>query len=118
MPEGHTIHALADRLDRAFRGHAVEATSPQGRFAADAERLDGRVFERAQAWGKHLFVDIGDATLHVHLGLIGMFPVKHLDGAVPPAPVGACSAAPRGPRALGRPPRADDLHPGRRRTPA
>src|SRR6478609_1380759 len=89
MPEGHTIHALADRLDRAFRGHEVEASSPQGRFAADAERLDGRVFERAQAWGKHLFVDIGDATLHVHLGLIGMFPVKHLDGDRPPAPVGA-----------------------------
>ena len=89
MPEGHTIHALADRLDRAFRGHEVEASSPQGRFAADAERLDGRVFERAQAWGKHLFVEIGDATLHVHLGLIGMFPVKHLDAAVPPAPVGA-----------------------------
>jgi endonuclease-8 len=89
MPEGHTIHALADRLERAFRGHVVAATSPQGRFAADAERLDGRVLERAQAWGKHLFVDIGDATLHVHLGLIGMFPVKHLvDGVLPPA-VGA-----------------------------
>ena len=39
MPEGHTIHALADRLERAFRGHEVEASSPQGRFAADAERL-------------------------------------------------------------------------------
>ncbi|KRB46919.1 Fpg/Nei family DNA glycosylase [Terrabacter sp. Root181] len=89
MPEGHTIHALADRLDRAFRGREITATSPQGRFAADAERLDGRVFERAQAWGKHLFADIGDATLHVHLGLIGMFPVKHLDGDHPPAPVGA-----------------------------
>lgn len=89
MPEGHTIHALADRLERAFRGHEVTATSPQGRFAADAQRLDGRVLERAQAWGKHLFVDIGDATLHVHLGLIGMFPVKHLvDGVLPPA-VGA-----------------------------
>jgi endonuclease-8 len=89
LPEGHTIHALADRLERAFRGHVVAATSPQGRFAADAERLDGRVLERAQAWGKHLFVDIGDATLHVHLGLIGMFPVKHfVDGVLPPA-VGA-----------------------------
>lgn len=89
MPEGHTIHALADRLERAFRGHVIEATSPQGRFAADAERLDGRVLERAQAWGKHLFVDIGDTTLHVHLGLIGMFPVKHLAGDAPPAAVGA-----------------------------
>ncbi|GAA2740227.1 Fpg/Nei family DNA glycosylase [Terrabacter aerolatus] len=89
MPEGHTIHALADRLERAFRGHEIAASSPQGRFAAEAERLDGHVLERAQAWGKHLFVSIGDATLHVHLGLIGMFPVKHLVDGVPPAPVGA-----------------------------
>lgn len=89
MPEGHTIHALADRLERAFRGHEVAASSPQGRFAADAERLDGHVLDRAQAWGKHLFVSIGDTTLHVHLGLIGMFPVKHLVDGVLPAPVGA-----------------------------
>ena len=30
----------------------VEATSPQGRFAADADRLNGRIFERAQAVGQ------------------------------------------------------------------
>ena len=89
MPEGHTIHALADRLERAFRGHRVEASSPQGRFAADAERLDGKVLERAEAWGKHLFVDVGDLALHVHLGLIGQFPVRPLRAGTPPAPVGA-----------------------------
>lgn len=89
MPEGHTIHALADRLERAFRNHSIEATSPQGRFAADAEHLDGQVLERAQAWGKHLFVDVGAATLHVHLGLIGQFTVKPLGGMPPPSPVGA-----------------------------
>ncbi|MGW5242115.1 Fpg/Nei family DNA glycosylase [Monashia sp. NPDC004114] len=86
MPEGHTIHALADRLNGAFRGHPVAASSPQGRFAVDAERLDGRILERAHAWGKHLFVEIGDATLHVHLGLIGSFPVKPRGGMPPPEP--------------------------------
>ena len=86
MPEGHTIHALADRLTRAFRGHRVAASSPQGRFAVDATRLDGRVLDRADAWGKHLFVDVGDATLHVHLGLIGTFPVTPLGGMPPPPP--------------------------------
>ncbi|GAB3873692.1 Fpg/Nei family DNA glycosylase [Terrabacter terrigena] len=89
MPEGHTIHALADRLERAFKGHALEASSPQGRFAADAELLDGQVLERAQAWGKHLFVDVGDLALHVHLGLIGQFPVRPLGVDGPPSPVGA-----------------------------
>ncbi len=86
MPEGHTIHALAARLERAFRDEAVAASSPQGRFAADAARIDGQVFERAQAVGKHLFVDLGPQILHVHLGLIGMFHVKPLGGMPPSEP--------------------------------
>lgn len=89
MPEGHTIHALAERLERAFRGHVLGASSPQGRFAADAELLDGRTLERAEAWGKHLFVTMEDLILHVHLGLIGMFHVKQMDREGPPAPAGS-----------------------------
>lgn len=89
MPEGHTIHALAQRLDRAFAGSPVAAASPQGRFADEARRLDGEVVERSRAVGKHLFVDFLDETLHVHLGLIGSFPVKPLGGDPPPEPRGA-----------------------------
>lgn len=91
MPEGHTIHALARRLDRAFAGSAVVASSPQGRFADGAALLDGRVLVEASAWGKHLFVEFaGEAFLHVHLGLIGKFAVVSvLPGAdgMPPARV-------------------------------
>ncbi len=87
MPEGHTIHALAARLERAFSGRAVAASSPQGRFAADAARLDGQELHGARAHGKHLFVDIGPTTLHVHLGLIGSFPVRPAPGGVVPAPL-------------------------------
>lgn len=76
MPEGHTIHALASRLERAFGGQIVAASSPQGRFAADAARIDGQVLAAADAVGKHLFVDVGPHVLHVHLGLIGVFHVK------------------------------------------
>lgn len=89
MPEGHTIHALAGRLVRRFRGRPVGVTSPQGRFSADAALLDGQVLEDATADGKHLFVDIGDRILHVHLGLIGTFPVLPFDGDGPPDPTGA-----------------------------
>lgn len=89
MPEGHTIHALAQRLERAFAGAPIEATSPQGRFAAGAERLDGRRLDRAEAVGKHLFVEFGDDVLHVHLGLIGSFVVKPLGGMSPETPLGA-----------------------------
>ncbi|MDN5789330.1 MAG: Fpg/Nei family DNA glycosylase [Micrococcales bacterium] len=78
MPEGHTIHALARQLERALGGEAITGTSPQGRFAADAARLDGHILDRAEAVGKHLFVDIGPHVLHVHLGLIGTFHVKPL----------------------------------------
>ena len=79
MPEGHTIHALAARLDRAFAGHAVRASSPQGRFAEGAALLDGQALLGSQAWGKHLFCEFdADRWLHVHLGLIGVFPVVPL----------------------------------------
>lgn len=76
MPEGHTLHRLAGQLDRAFTGHAVRITSPQGRFAAEAEQVDGAVVEAAEAWGKHLFLDLGaDRQVHVHLGLYGKLAV-------------------------------------------
>jgi endonuclease VIII len=67
----------------------VEASSPQGRFADEAGRIDGEVLERARAVGKHLFVEFPDETLHIHLGLIGSFPVKPLAGSAPVPAKGA-----------------------------
>ncbi len=73
MPEGHTIHRHA-RLQRKHLRNAgpIAVSSPQGRFAAGAARLDGSRVTAVQASGKHLFYrwDQGD-TLHVHLGLFG-----------------------------------------------
>lgn len=83
MPEGHTIHRLARDLNRTLANALVEASSPQGRFADEAELLDGRSFTSAEAWGKHLFLDIdGAPLLHVHLGLIGKFRQKPADAAI------------------------------------
>ena len=74
MPEGHTIHRLARDLNTTLRGEPVTASSPQGRFADGAERIDGHALVSAEAWGKYLFCDFGtDEVLHVHLGLIGKF---------------------------------------------
>ena len=86
MPEGHTIHRLAERHRKLFAGRAVEVSSPQGRFTPGAERLDGRVLEDTEAHGKHLFHHYaGGETLHIHLGLYGKF----ADGDGPaPGPVG------------------------------
>lgn len=80
MPEGHTIHRLAKDLNSTVKPSPVIATSPQGRFAEEAAELDGRTLKKAEAWGKHLFMDFdGAPLLHVHLGLIGKFRKKPAD---------------------------------------
>ena len=73
MPEGHTLYRLARARRQTFRGRPVHVTSPQGRFAAGAALLDGRVLQEVFSYGKHLFADFGGDTLHVHLGLYGTF---------------------------------------------
>jgi DNA-formamidopyrimidine glycosylase len=88
MPEGHTLRRLADDLTAAFAGRAVRVTSPQGRFAADAEQVDGAQLLGADSAGKHLFVELdGERFIHVHLGLIGRFDV-HTGVDEVPEPVG------------------------------
>ncbi|AHI02554.1 DNA glycosylase [Corynebacterium falsenii DSM 44353] len=98
MPEGHVIHRLARLLNDAFAGEPVSVSSPQGTFAQQAAQLDGHVLERAEAWGKHLFIHfapgnggasgtVGGAgavlgperIVHIHLGLIGTFRLQPAD---------------------------------------
>ncbi len=86
MPEGHTIHRLANRHRALFAGQVIEASSPQGRFADGAARISGRTFVDTEAIGKHLlhWYDT-DIAVHIHLGLYGRFS----DGELPaPDPVG------------------------------
>lgn len=72
MPEGHTIHRLAQDYLGAFGGRAARITSPQGKFSDAAALLDGSVLTTAEAHGKHLFLGFRDADwVHIHLGLFG-----------------------------------------------
>lgn len=72
MPEGHTVHGNARDMAARFGGQQVIVSSPQGRFDEGAALIDGRVLERTEAHGKHLFAQFGpDRQLHVHLGLYG-----------------------------------------------
>ena len=74
MPEGHSIHRLARQFSSAFAGERLRVSSPQGRFAAGAARLDGHVLEAAEAHGKQLFLRFDhDLYLRIHLGLYGAF---------------------------------------------
>ncbi len=79
MPEGHTIHRLAKDHTRELGGQVLVVSSPQGRFADGASRVDGVKLCRIDPYGKHLFYRFGAAsperatTIHVHLGLFGKF---------------------------------------------
>jgi endonuclease-8/formamidopyrimidine-DNA glycosylase len=86
VPEGHTLHRLAREQTTSCAGRPVRVSSPQGRFAAGAALLDGRVLDGVTAYGKHLLASFGGDVLHVHLGLYGAY-----TGGTgsPPAPRGA-----------------------------
>ena len=77
MPEGHVIHRLARDLTGTFHDSALEVSSPQGRFATEAALLDGSRIARAEAVGKHLFIEFDaphpEHIVYIHLGLIGQF---------------------------------------------
>ncbi|MEL6891049.1 MAG: DNA-formamidopyrimidine glycosylase family protein [Actinomycetota bacterium] len=87
MPEGHTIHRIARDHAKLLAGRAIAVSSPQGRFADDAARVDGAVLHRIDPYGKHLFYEWSTGEVgHVHLGLFGKYRVTK--GSVP-EPVGA-----------------------------
>ncbi|MEW1864306.1 DNA-formamidopyrimidine glycosylase family protein [Streptomyces sp. NPDC088194] len=72
MPEGHTIHRLAQECLERFAGWTTRVGSPQGKFADSAALLDGAVLDGVDAHGKHLFLGFeGRGWVHIHLGLIG-----------------------------------------------
>jgi DNA-formamidopyrimidine glycosylase len=97
MPEGHTLHRLAAEITDRFAGDTVGFTSPQGRFGAEASAIDGRTLVGAEAWGKHLLLDVDDELwVHVHLGIFGRFTF----GEPPaPRPLGQVRLRMTGPRA-------------------
>jgi formamidopyrimidine-DNA glycosylase len=72
MPEGHSVHRIARQFALHFVGRQVSASSPQGRFAAGAEQLDGSTMIDAKAVGKQMFLEFDNGLwLKVHLGMYG-----------------------------------------------
>ncbi|MFI9046525.1 Fpg/Nei family DNA glycosylase [Streptomyces sp. NPDC053427] len=72
MPEGHTIHRLAQDYADRFLGQRVRATSPQGKFSDSAALLDNQALTTTEAHGKHLFLGFAETGwVHIHLGLFG-----------------------------------------------
>jgi endonuclease-8 len=72
MPEGHSVHRITRQFALHFLGDTVHASSPQGRFAAGAEQIDGLAMTDAKAVGKQMFLEFNhDRWLRVHLGMYG-----------------------------------------------
>ncbi|MFJ2111517.1 MULTISPECIES: Fpg/Nei family DNA glycosylase [unclassified Streptomyces] len=72
MPEGHTIHRLAQDHHARFGGRPVRVSSPQGKFSDSAALLDGLLLDAVDAHGKHLFLGFEETGwIHIHLGLFG-----------------------------------------------
>ncbi|MFI6354913.1 Fpg/Nei family DNA glycosylase [Streptomyces sp. NPDC050743] len=83
MPEGHTIHRLAQDYAERFQGTAPRVTSPQGKFSDAAALLDRSELTATEAHGKHLFLRFRDTDwVHIHLGLFGK--VGFGDAPAPP----------------------------------
>ena len=90
MPEGHTVHRIAKRFAKDFRGAAVAVSSPQGRFT-DAALISGRELTKSEAWGKQLFLHFDELVLRVHLGIYGKWSFESFD-LEPPEPRGQVRA--------------------------
>lgn len=72
MPEGHSVHRIARQFASNFVGHRITVSSPQGRFAEGASRIDGHVMTDARAVGKQMFLEFDNGLwLRIHLGIYG-----------------------------------------------
>lgn len=70
MPEGDTIHNIADRLAPRLVGRMLERVTTQGLV----RELAGRTVTSVAAHGKHLVIELDDGTyLRTHLGMYGRF---------------------------------------------
>jgi endonuclease-8 len=89
MPEGDTIHFLANQIRPILEGHVPDTiATPHPRFARDRwpQRLAGRAVRSVDARGKHLFVRFeGDLVIHSHLRMTGSWRVREAGRGLPPA---------------------------------
>ncbi|KRE33852.1 DNA glycosylase [Mycobacterium sp. Soil538] len=70
MPEGDTVFRTADKLRTALEGKTLTRCDVRvPRYAA--VDLSGQVVDEVLSRGKHLFIRIGEASIHSHLKMDG-----------------------------------------------
>lgn len=78
MPEGHTVHRIANAFEQEFKGKPVTVDSPQGRFTASAKLISGKKLLSATAVGKQMFLHFeGSRIVRIHLGIYGKYRWEH-----------------------------------------
>ena len=82
MPEGHTVHRIANRFSKDFKNQRVKVLSPQGRFT-DAPLVSGKKLTEAQAFGKQLFLFFGKDIIRIHLGIYGKWSFQNFETRTP-----------------------------------
>jgi endonuclease VIII len=86
MPEGDTIHRIAERMRVALGGRVIElaeALNPRSPLHTRASELAGRTLEDTEAFGKHLIAHFSEGlALHSHLGMNGRWFIA-ADGRAP-----------------------------------
>ena len=81
MPEGHTVHRIANEFNDRFAGKVLRVDSPQGRFT-DSRLVDGHELIEASAVGKQMFLHFGaDLVMRIHLGIYGKW--RFHEGEIP-----------------------------------
>jgi DNA-formamidopyrimidine glycosylase len=79
VPEGHTVHRIANSFNELFAGKKLTVDSPQGRFTASAKLISGAKLTKAWAIGKQMFLDFDNGqTLRIHLGIYGKWRFEKL----------------------------------------
>lgn len=72
MPEGHSIHRVANSFRADYLDSKVKIYSPQGRFESEAKLVSGRTLVESTAVGKQLFLGFdNELTIRIHLGIYG-----------------------------------------------
>lgn len=72
MPEGHSIHRVANTFRAGYLNSKVKVFSPQGRFESEAKLVSGRTLINSTAIGKQLFLDFdNELIIRIHLGIYG-----------------------------------------------
>lgn len=70
MPEGDTVFRTADKLRKALQGKTLTRCDVRvPRYAA--VDLSGQVVDEVLSHGKHLFIRVGQASIHSHLKMDG-----------------------------------------------